>query len=164
MAVQMAAPIVWGGTSPSGHPRNSLVRQSYLTKCVQWWSSLVKKYLHSSKARGGRPRGCPVRPPARPQMSRTPGGRPRTARWGWGWGCWPRYMLFGLILKVLESPITTGDLFNSKYHAASIICLSVVHFILVKIGKRGVIIFITTILSPLFPIFTKIKCIWPLYD
>ena len=68
-----------------------------------------------------------------------------------------RYMLFGLISKVLESTITTDDLFNSKYHAVSIICLSVVHFILVKIGKRGVIIFITTILSPLFPIFTKIK-------
>ena len=68
-----------------------------------------------------------------------------------------RYMLFGLILKVLENPITTDDLFNSKFHPASIICLSVVHFILVKIGKRGVIIFITTILSPLFLIFTKSK-------
>ena len=68
-----------------------------------------------------------------------------------------RDMLFGLILKVLESTITTGDIFNSKYHEASIICLSVVHFILVKIGKRGVIIFITTILSPLFLIFTKSK-------
>ena len=63
-----------------------------------------------------------------------------------------RYMLFGLILKVLERPITTDDLFNSKFHPASIICLSVVHFILVKIGKRGVIIF-----SPLFLIFTKSK-------
>ena len=48
-----------------------------------------------------------------------------------------RYMLFGLILKVLESPITTGDLFNSKFHAASIISLSVIDVDLVKIGKRG---------------------------
>ena len=70
---------------------------------------------------------------------------------------WIRHMLFGLILKVLESPITKDDLFNSKYHVAPIISLSVVHFILVKIGKRGVIIFITTILSPLFLIFTKSK-------
>ena len=55
-----------------------------------------------------------------------------------------RYMLFGLILKVLESPITTGDLFNSKFHVASIISLSVViDFDLVKIGKRGEIIVIT---------------------
>ena len=48
-----------------------------------------------------------------------------------------RYMLFGLILKVLESSITTGDLFNSKFHAASIISLSVIDVDLVKIGKRG---------------------------
>ena len=48
-----------------------------------------------------------------------------------------RYMLFGLILKVLESPITTGDLKNSKCHAALNISLSVLHFILVKIGQKG---------------------------
>ena len=68
-----------------------------------------------------------------------------------------RYMLFGLILKVLESTITTDDLFNSKYHAVSIICLSVVHFILVNIGKRGERIVVIKIITPLFPIFTKIK-------
>ena len=64
-----------------------------------------------------------------------------------------RYMLFGLILKVLESPITTDHLFNSKYHAASIIFLSV-DFDLVKIRKRGEIVVIK-IITPLFPIFTK---------
>ena len=58
---------------------------------------------------------------------------------------------------ILWKPLCTGDLFNSKFHPASIISLSVVHFDLVKIGKRGVIIFITTILSPLFLIFTKSK-------
>ena len=67
-----------------------------------------------------------------------------------------RYMLFGLILKVLESPITTGDLFNSKYHPPSIISLSV-DFDLVKIRKRGERIVVIKIITPLFPIFTKIK-------
>ena len=52
-------------------------------------------------------------------------------------------MLFGLILKVLESTITTDDLFNSNFHVASIIFLSVIDFDLVKIGKRGEIIDIT---------------------
>ena len=67
-----------------------------------------------------------------------------------------RYMLFGLILKVLESTITTDDLFNSKYHAASIIFLSV-DFDLVKIRKRGERIVVIKIITPLFPIFTKSK-------
>ena len=49
MAVQMAAPIVWGGTSPSGHPRNSLFRQLFNKMCSMVIKLGRKNYLHSSR-------------------------------------------------------------------------------------------------------------------
>ena len=54
-----------------------------------------------------------------------------------------KYMLFGLVLKVLESPLTSCGLFYLKIHAAGIKPLSVLDFVLMKIGSvRFVIIFL----------------------
>ena len=46
-----------------------------------------------------------------------------------------KYMLFGLVLKVLESPLTSCGLFYLKIHAAGIKPLSVLDFVLMKIGS-----------------------------
>ena len=46
-----------------------------------------------------------------------------------------KYMLFGLVLKVLESSLTSCGLFYLKIHAAGIKPLSVLDFVLMKIGS-----------------------------
>ena len=44
-------------------------------------------------------------------------------------------MLFGLVLKVLESPLTSCDLFHLRIHAAGIKSLSVLDFVLIRTCK-----------------------------